>query len=350
MANVESHPVANSPAPQKGFFGRMGNKYTNFQKKRMNANAEKAQAYRTKQANLKAHINSKNFLKKFAQNQNIQTLVEASNMQNIDKIINSAYKSIVKRTTDQHGFNRSKSNSKERVNAINDLLRRIGNSNAPILNPKTQGMFSRFGSSVSSGASAALKTASKITTIGNKVVGLNARQQKLLNGYKKIFGNKNFGNLEYKTKTNNTPINKFLNNLGIEKAKKYNRTGQPITKYNRFLLELERQFLLANGEIPNLANPIKNNKRTLENLRKTKPVMGTPVKINIGVSNKPVNGTPVKINIGVSNKPVNGTPVKPANMGTFNSHLKGINSTLKNRNQARSIVNIIIKKLKNGQL
>ena len=308
-ANAKKVNVPNTPT--KGFFGRMGNN-------RKTANAEKAQAYRTRQANLKAHINSKTHLKKFSQNQNIQSLVEASNLQNIDKIINSAYKSVGSRST---FLNKSKVNSKERINAINDLLRKIGNGNAPILNPKTQGLFSRIGSSISSGTSAAIKTISKVSNIGKKDLGLTPRQQKLLNGYKKIFGNKNFSNLEYKTKNNNGPINKFLNNLGIEKTTKFNR-NQEITKYNRFLRELERQHLLGRT----INNPNKNNKRSINNLRKEKAVAP--------VNERPVNG------------PVMGTPVK----GTFNNHLKGINNTIKNRNQAGRIVSMLINKLKTGQL
>jgi hypothetical protein len=279
-ANAKKVNVPNTP--NKGLFGRIGNRFTKFQNNRKTANAEKAQAYRTRQANLKAHINSKNHLKKFAKNQNIESLVEASNLQNIDKIINSAYKSVGSRST---FLNKSKVNSKERINAINDLLRKIGNGNAPILNPKTQRLFSRIGSSFSSGASAAIKTLGKVSTIGTTKVGLTPRQQKLLNGYKKIFGNKNFSNLEYNTKTNNAPINKFLNNLGIEKTEKFNRTGQMITKYNRFLRELERQHLLGRT----INNPNKNNKRSINNLRKEKavaPANGKPV-------NGPVMGRPV---------------------------------------------------------
>jgi hypothetical protein len=55
-------------------------------------------------------------------------------------------------------------------------------------------------------------------------------------------------------------------------------------------------------------------------------------------------GTPAttKINIGVSNK--------PAIVGTFNDHLNGINSTIKNRNQAGKIVELLINKLRTGKI
>jgi hypothetical protein len=302
----------NKPAPPKpsgGFMSYFRPSQEKINKQKANKNAQN-QALRNGIQRLKNHILSKNHIKKYSTNGNIELLLLAARNINknrfISKNINTAYKGITKRSRNSPAKLNIAYTPQEKINAINKFLGQLAIRKAKLDNI-TIGGGERLVGAVKGFGSAVATKAAGLTRIFEKTK-LPAKQQALINGYKRIFRNKNYRNLQTRTLRANDNIDTFLNSLAINKSTNIilNNNNVQKTKYNRYLNALERQYLLGNGSIPNLTKPImSNNKRTLEQLRKNKANKNAKAAASAAVPKAQNAPKPKNASVG-NNKPMSG--------------------------------------------